>query len=416
MRKLMKTIMLLALCLCGLLSCPGFVLAFDDGHPEVTVLVQNAGAVCIGRVTHIEDLGPAQVNLGYTAGGTNRPAPVDARSMVAEVAVQGVLKGKISPKSITVAFYKNVSLASKPFNPEPFTELAAGETDILFLKTTDDAMNFTLSQPSSYGKSKITIGDAKIGPIPAAATPLRAVLLALVEALASGSKPVKLECLDRIGSTGYLLYAKAGVWVDTGAVNRRTALGEALMADNPSSSLEAFIRARILPAVLKLTTNSDADLRDQAISAAGRLQDVGVIPALAKIADRQYKPGFVSMTSAILSQYRNPEATRALVGVLGDTNPNVRSQAADSLRESADPVAVPFLLEHLDDPDPDARYSIVAALYMATDTPLCPGPVIFHAKEDQYVSFCKKWALDHQDKVAALREQFLAPLPTKAVH
>jgi len=141
-----------------------------------------------------------------------------------------------------------------------------------------------------------------------------------------------------------------------------------------------------------------------------------VIPALAKLADKQYHPGEQGMAAGVFGQYRNPTATRALVGVLGDSSPNVRSQAAYSLRESADPLAVPFLLEHLDDPDPDARYSIVAALYMATDTPLCPGPVIFHAKEDEYISFCKKWAVDHQDKVAALREQFLAPLPTKAVH
>ena len=414
----MKTVILLALCLCGLLSCPGFALAFDDGHPEVTVLVQNAAAICVGRVTHIEDLGPTQVDLGYTVGGTNLPAPAAARSMIAEVAVQSVLKGKISPKTITVAFYKNVHLASKPSSPAPFTELAVGETDILFLKTTDSAVSFTLSQPSSYGKSKITIGDAKIGPILVTAPPLRAVLLVLVDALGSGSKPVKVECLDRIGSTGYLLYAKAGVWVDKGAVNRRTALGESLLADNPSSSLEAFIRAKIFPAVLKLTTDKDADVRDQAVLAAGRLQDVDVIPALAKLANRQSQPGFVGvgMAADIFSQYRNPDATRALVGVLGDTNPNVRSQAAESLRESADPVAVPFLLEHLDDPDHDARYYIVTALYTATDTPEYPGTVLFHDDEDKYVTFWKKWAADHQDKVAALREQFLAPLPTKAVH
>jgi len=411
MKNRVKNLVLFALCLCGLLSCPGSVLAFPDGNPELPVLVQNADVICVGRVTRIEDLGPAQVDLGGRDSMTNLPAPVDARNVVAEVAVQSVLKGKISPKSITVAFYKNVYHG---FNPAPFTELAAGETDILFLKATDSAASFALSQPSSYGKSKITIGDAKIGPIPADASPLRAVLLALVDALGSGSKPVTLECLDRIGSAGYLLYAKAGVWIDKAAVARRAALGEPLLADNSSSSLEAFIRAKVLPTVLKLTTDKDTDVRDQAVLAASRLQDVGVIPTLAKLADKQYKPGEQGMAAGIFGQYRNPDATRALVGVLDDSNPNVREEAAYSLRESADPIAIPFLLEHLDDPDPGARYSIVAALYMATDTPLCPGPVIFHAKEDQYVSFCEKWANEHQDKVAALREQFLAPLTLKA--
>ena len=331
--------------------------------------------------------------------------------MVAEVAVQNVLKGKISPKSITVAFYKNVP---KGLNPTPFTELAADETDILFLKTTGDAASFTLSQPSSHGKSEITLGDVKVSPIPADALPLRAVLLALTDALGSGSKPVKMECLDRIGSAGYLLYAKAGVYVDKTAVERRSNLGEPLLADSGPSSLEAFIRARVLPTVLKLTTDSDADLRDQAILAAAHLQDVDVIPALAKIADKQYKPGQQGIAASIFSEYRNPDATRALAGVLGDTNPNVRSQAAASLRELADPVTVPSLLDHLDDPDPWAKYYIVTALYTATNTPEYPGTVLFHADEDKYVAFWKKWADEHQDKIATLREQFIAPLPTKA--
>lgn len=327
--------------------------------------------------------------------------------------VRSVLKGTISQKSIQVAFYKNVH---QGFNPTFFTELAAGETDVIFLKATDDGTHFSLSQPNTAGKSKIVLGDTKISPIPATTPPLRAVLLVLADALVSGSKPVKMDCLDRIGSAGYLLYAKAGVYVDKTAVADRSDLGEPLMADNPSSSLEAFIRAKVLPAVLKLTTDSDADVRDQAVLAAGRLQDVDVIPALAKIADKQYKPGEQGIAASIFSEFRNPEATRALVGVLGDTNPNVRSQATAALRELADPVAVPFLLDHLDDPHPWAKYYIVTALYTATDTPSYPGTVLFHDDEDKYVSFWKKWANEHQDKVAALRDQFLAPLPAKNTH
>jgi len=402
----MKTVILLALCLCGLLSYPISALAQFDGNPEVPVLIQNADVVCVAKIVAVTQGTPVKFEANHRG-----PVFIDAQSAVAVVAVQSVLKGKISPKSIEVAFFKNAPHDfSNPMNPSPFTELAAGETDILFLKTTDNEAHFTLSQPSSYGKSKITIGDAKTGSIPATTPPLRAVLLVLADALVSGSKPVKMECLNRIGSAGYLLYAKADVWVDKGAVARRAALGEPLLADGPSTSLEAFVRAKILPAVLKLTTDSDADVRDQAMLAAGRLQDVDVIPALAKLANRQSHPGYAAI---IFSQYRNPEATRALAGVLGDPNPNVRSQAAESLRESADPVAVPALLEHLDDPDPDARYYIVTALYTATNTPEYPGTVLFHAEEDKYVSFWKKWAAEHQDKVAALREQFLAPLPSR---
>ena len=411
----MKKLTLLTLCLFGILSHPRLALAYLDGQPEVPVLVQKADVICIAKVVSIKQVTATKFEANH-GGPYGPPVLIDAQSAVAEVTVQSVLKGNMSQKSIEVAFFKNAAVRSNPFAPSPFTELAVEETDILFLKTTDDETHFTLSQPSSYGKSKIAIGDAKISPIPATTPPLRAVLLTLTDGLVSGSKPVKMECLDRIGSAGFLLYAKAGVYVDEGAVARRSALGEPLMADGVLFSLEDFILARVLPTVLKLTTDKDADLRNQAVLAAGRLQDVDVIPALAKIADKQYQPGMLGMAADVFSNYRNPSATRALVGILSDSNPNVRSQAAYSLRESADPVAVPFLLDHLDDPDANARYSIVAALFMATDTPLCPGPAIFHAKEDEYISFCKKWAVDHQDKVATLREQFLAPLPTKAVH
>ena len=400
-------------CLLCFLVCQTGAQAAGHPNPELPVLVQDADAICIGRITQVEESGPTQVYLGYRDNATNQPVPTITTGAVAEVAVQSVPKGKISQKSITVTFYRNVH---KGFNPTFLTELAAGETDILFLKATEDGAHFSLSEPNSAGKCKIVLGDAKMAPVSATTPPLRTVLLVLVNALVGGSKPVKMECLDRIGSVGYLLYAKAGIWVDKAAVADRTVLAEPLLGDNPSSSLEAFIRAKVLPAVLKLTTDRDGDVHDQAVLAAARLQDVGVIPALAKIADKQYKPGEQGIAASIFSEYRNPAATRALARVLGDTNPNVRSQAAAALRELADPVTVPFLLDHLDDPDSWAKYYIVTALYTATNTPSYPGTVLFHDDEDKYVSFWKKWADEHQDKVLLLREQFLAPLPAKAVH
>ncbi len=400
-------------CLLCFLVCQAGAHALGHPNPELPVLVQGADAVCIGRVTQIEDFGPTQVDLGYRNSYTNKPAPTVATEAVADVTVRSVLKGRISQKSIKVAFYKNVHQGE---NPTFFTELAAGETDVIFMKVTDDGTHFSLLEPNSAGKSKIALGDAKIGPIPATTPPLRAVLLALTDALSGGSKPVKMDCLDRIGSAGYLLYAKAGVYVDKTAVMRRSDLGESLMAEGVPSSLEEFIRAKVLPTILTLTADKDTDLRDNAIIAAGNLQDVDVIPALAKLADKQYQPGEQGIAASIFRFYRNPDATRALANVLSDSNPNVRSQAAAALRESADPVAVPSLLDHLDDPDPWAKYYIVTALYTATNTPEFPGTVIFQADGDKYVSLMKKWASEHQEKVALLREQFLAPLPAKTVH
>ena len=126
----MKNLTLLALCLFGILSCPNFALAYLDGQPEVPVLVQKADVVCIAKVVSIKQVTATKFEANH-GGPHGPPVLIDAQSAVAEVAVQSVLKGKISPRSIEVAFFKNVLSG---FNPSPFTELAVGETDILFLK------------------------------------------------------------------------------------------------------------------------------------------------------------------------------------------------------------------------------------------------------------------------------------------
>ena len=116
----MKTIMLLALCLCGLLSCPGSALAQFDGNPEVPVLVQNADVVCVAKIVAVTQGTPVKFEANHRG-----PVFIDAQSAVAQVAVQSVLKGKISPKSIEVAFFNNAPHDfSNPMNPSPFTELA----------------------------------------------------------------------------------------------------------------------------------------------------------------------------------------------------------------------------------------------------------------------------------------------------
>lgn len=393
-------------CFLCLLVCQTATHALGHPDPELPNLVQRASTVCIGRVTRIEDIGPAQVNLGYRDSITNQPAPTAATNAVAEVSVQTVLKGKIRSKSITVAFYKNVHQGS---TPTFFTELAVGETDVLFLETTGDETRFILSQPNTNGKSKINIGTAALK-TPAEATPLRNVLSALANALADNSKAARLDCLQQIGSIGFVLNLKPGDPNYSVVIDLMKSLNEP-----GAPELKSFVNSRILPPVLKLMTDADAEVRQQAVYTAGRLQDVDVLPTLGEMANKEAETGMGS-AAMIVGEYKAPEAVRPLVRLLESKNDDVRHEAAVALRNIADPLAVPFLLEHLDDPNPWARYYIVTALYTAIDPSQCPGPVLFHDDEDKHVSFWKKWAADHQDKVAALREQFLSPLPLKATH
>ena len=414
-RIVMKRPVLMLSCYLAVLSA--VLLACCQGaqaEPELPFFVQQADAICVGTVKDVQVQGQTSVMIGHRDG---QPVMVPTDAEVATVAVEDVLKGDLTPTVIKVSFNKN---AHTEYNSTRFTQLATGERAVLFLTATPDKSLFTLTRPSSDEGSEVLIGGARLPPH--STSPLRSTLLTLAQALSTPAlspsiKAVRVGCLERLGSAGFLLYVSPDKSTDRFGVKARQDFGEPLSVGTASaSSLEQFIKTKILPAVLQLTSDADVDVRDQAVLAAGRLQDVDVIPALAKIAGKSYKPGMLGETAVILRFFRNPAATRPLAGVLSDSNPDVRSQAAAGLRDLADPLAVPSLLEHLDDPSADAKYYIVTALYTATDTPEYPGTVLFHDDEDKYVSLMRKWAVDHQDKVAALREQFLAPLPTKAVH
>jgi len=383
-------------------------------------VLPKSDVVCVGTVRSVGEAGHSLFKVGTGLS-------VEAQVAGAEISVEAVLSGNFSGTRLHLLYPAPLSSPRMSSNYTPYPHVVVGERAVFFLvkppisndKAPEDkeARSFLLYSPFALPSPIIPIGNVSLTGVLAAATPLRRVILTLVRALDVPDNTIRLDCLQRLGGVGYLLDVKPGVYLDEYAVKDRLTLGESVSTpQSTATDLESFVKSRVLLAVLGLATNSDAEVREQATFALGRLQDVDVIPALAKIADKQYKPGETGEAAFILRFYRNPAATRPLVGVLGDTNPNVRSQAAAALRELADPVAVPSLLEHLDDPDPDARYFIATALYTATNTPEHPDMALFQAKEDQYVTFWKKWALDHQDKVAALREQFLAPLPPKAVH
>ncbi|MGI4789329.1 MAG: HEAT repeat domain-containing protein [Janthinobacterium lividum] len=115
---------------------------------------------------------------------------------------------------------------------------------------------------------------------------------------------------------------------------------------------------------------------------------------------------YVCVTSVY--NYRTVDAVKPLINALSSKNSYVRQKAADALRNFADPLAIPFLLDHLDDPVspddtfPGAQYYIVTALY--------------HDNPGEYIAFWKKWAVDHKDKIKALRTQFNAKTTAPALH
>ncbi len=369
--------------------------------PELPVFVQQADAICIGSVKDVEPQGQTSIMIGRSDG---QPVMVQADNEVATVSVEDVLKGNLTQNTIKISFTKNAYTA---FNRTRFAQLTTGERAIFFLAATSDRPVFSLTLPSTDGYSRILIGATPL--TQHSTSPLRSTLLTLTGALSQNTKSVRISCLERLGSAGFLLDVSPDKGTDRFGVKFRRDVGELPFSDVASAaSLEQFVKTKVLPAILQLTTDVDVDVRDEALIAAGNLQDVSIIPQLATIADKNYAAPIT------ISSFRTPDAARPLIRVLSSKNADVRAKAAYALRNLADPLAVPFLLDHLDDPSPDARYYIVTALYTATNTPEYPGTVLFHDDEEKYASLWKKWAAEHQDKVAALREQFLAPMPVKA--
>lgn len=372
--------------------------------PELPILVQESDAICIGTVTKISTLGRTKVTVGYENG---QPILTDTENNLATIHIEENLKGTQQLSTVRTSFPANVFTK---FSRTRFTQLTVGERAIFFFAAGSDKTKFSLIQPNSDGYSKILIGSPKTFVKPDGLNPLRATLLAVTEGLLDTNKKVRLVCLERIATTGFILDVEADKYVDRYGTKFRSYLGEPLAGKTGNSEgLEQFVKSKILPTVMEMTMDKDTDISEQAFITAGNLQAADVIPALVKIADKN------TIAAYTLGNYRSEEAVRPISNALTSSNNLVRERAASALRNFANPIAVPTLLDHLDDPNQDAQYYIVTALYTSTGTPHFPGTELFHNSPSEYVKFWRKWAVDHKDKIKVLRAQFeAAPTVTSA--
>ncbi len=357
--------------------------------------VLQADVVCVGKVSNVQSHGIVQVDTGFTTNG--KPVTVAAEKATADVSVQAVYKGDMSPGIISVTFFKNVRTG---FNSVQFKEINPGSRNVLFLASTLEHHGWSLTDPALLGTSVIPIGNA---PLPDGLTglePLRAVLLVLAHSLADQSTAIQMDCLESIGGVGELLNVRPNLYTDADAVKLRAALNEPL-----TSGLEAFVDGQVLPSVLALTSSPISEVAEQAYLTAGELQDVTVIPKLAEIAEQHYKPGEIGSAASTLSFFRTPAAVRPLTAALDSTDSYVREEAAYALRYLADPAAVPFLINHLSDSDPDVRYYVVTALDVSTGNTHYPGTVLFHKNESEYIQPWQDYAANNRAQLQNARNK-----------
>lgn len=363
-------------------------------------LVDQADVICAGTVGEVQAGERAEFETGIAPErGLSRKIP--ATKAVARFTVDDFLKGGGAEPEINVSFPQSLPdavLRDLSIKGLLFTKLEPGERVLLFLHSDaakkagndgDDKAAFSLIHPAVYNHAKIAVGQATVKDMPQEATPLRRVLLYLAAALTSEEMGIQRACLYRLSQAGGLLYTPY-----RGDSMLRQSLGER------SRAFEEFVKIRILPAVMALVDAPDESLRDLAFTTAAALQNEEAIPQMVQLTRRKN-----SIAIYRIGLFRAPSGVKFLIPILQD-EPGLRDMAALALRGIGDRHALPFLLEHLDDPDPES-YSIFAALYVITREKGWPSKEKFLEQRPHYVSFWKNWAAQHAEELTRLRREAL---------
>ncbi|MEJ5343928.1 MAG: HEAT repeat domain-containing protein [Chloroflexus sp.] len=128
-----------------------------------------------------------------------------------------------------------------------------------------------------------------------------------------------------------------------------------------------------VPALVQALGDGDADVREAAAAALGRIGDAAAVPALVPV----LRDGYADVreaAAAALGQIGAP-AVPALVQALGDGDANVRRAAAAALGQIGDAAAVPALVRALGDGERQVREAAAAALGQIGDAQAVPALV-----------------------------------------
>ena len=178
-----------------------------------------------------------------------------------------------------------------------------------------------------------------------------------------------------------------------------------LLAEPKQNDFDAFIMSSVLPNVHHLEFASDPRERAMAYITAGSLQDSTAIPQLVAISNSKSSDDLAQESTYTLANFRTTSATVSLVSLLEDNS--LRQVAADALRDTADPRSIPFLLQHLNDPDPIVVFNILGALATANNKfSLLPSLSHTRSQRQALIVYWKTWALDNTQKIKSLKNQF----------
>lgn len=358
------------MCVFCLVAVPENTGAFPVRHVSLAERVIQSHRIVVANATSVSHL-------------SNNELPQN-KTFDVEFAVERVIKGKKTEREV------NLSISSP--------KISVGQRVLLFLTP----QNGLFASGSFPGPVIIIGSNSHVHDTPPKESAFRSVLLYLAGGLVDDSTEVQSACLRNLRDIHPLLYVRHPKYGNAGEL--RKALEENELG------LESFVEKRILPSVRKLLLKADVDpnSRDSAILVAGLLQDAEMIPRIAEISRRK-DTGWVESASYVLGEFRTPKATRWLIPLLKDDLASIKNNSAKSLSIVGDPVAVPFFLECLNDSSIKVRRTVVTGLHSLTKESWQAGSwhylKEYEEKEEQYISFWKKWAQEHADEMIERRRQ-----------
>ncbi len=393
----------MALLLC---AAPRMACAFGFTSHSLPEVITKADVVCIGTVGAISSDSKASFDTGVFTGPKTAPYSIKAMLDIADVAVESTLKGGPLPAHIRVAFAQNA-----PGNVRIlWAELTGGERAIFFLKRNAQDGLFRLLYPSGDRETTIGLGPALLTLPSKQPTLLRTILLLLVQIVQSHADIwARMDSLQWLGSVGVLLYPDNHPKYYFEDIHLSPEQARQALHETPD--LEAFVTQNLLPVVRRAAHDPDWRVRGAAMQAGAALQDITLIPAIARNADADIRGSNTDHSLAgnayWLTEYRVPTAVRPLISLLSYDKPAVRGEAAGALRGIADPLAIPFLLDRLSrETNTDVLVMDLRALHDCAGEKSFMPDYSIAGQTAKSVSYWRQWAIVHKAQVDALRAQY----------
>ena len=383
------------------LSKPLIAGAMQNG--DLYKILPESDVVCVGTVINVSSF---QRSIFDSGGGFE----VATQTSKAKVIIETVLVGSLSKSELDLIY----PIPDFPIRPSStslqYPKIVVGERALFFLKRHSetgikDMQTFVLTFPFASTSTVIPIGTTSLNAVQFSNTTYRKCILILTQALSAPESSIRLDCLERIKVAASLFMNFrsniAGFHVDRQFVRQM----RVLLAEPKQNDFDAFIMSSVLPNVHHLEFASDPRERAMAYITAGSLQDSTAIPQLVAISNSKSSDDLAQESTYTLANFRTTSATVSLVSLLEDNS--LRQVAADALRDTADPRSIPFLLQHLNDPDPIVVFNILGALATANNKfSLLPSLSHTRSQRQALIVYWKTWALDNTQKIKSLKNQF----------